>query len=495
MLCTSRAFAYHVPGKLQPGRLIHAPRNALKFDESSAGRFTVGISCVIRVTVKDGAFREDIGYGQAENVKGKGSALEKAKKEAVTDGLKRCFRQFGDCLGNCVYDKAFLQQLSKFNPQKVGGPCALQLDSLHRAPGFGPPPVPPNVQHITKSTAVSVVAPHPAQPQQAQANARLAEDTLKNEPFLGSDDSFGGKADQMFLLESSAMIANNTTAIGERPAAKLEAEDQDTSRNVVPPSAPPAKAATINQRKLNQPDVPSPPRASVAGSAFPVSCAPAFPAKGLPQVQTAPTSSCLGGLSHSTRGTNSAQTTSFGHVGRSPSEESRAPAPPPVRHLLYPPPGEARRLPPNVRPPDAATAAGRPPPASSRQQQQQQQTPKPYGDQCARGNAQSPPNREQDRTVERKLFSPLKDNRNLGANAPPSPLGAHRQPWAFRRTETAPAVGSPCASTASPGPPGQGGVPGLARPPVLGGNLTNNSNAGNIPEPSKRRRVENDWWQ
>ncbi|KAI7163302.1 hypothetical protein KC316_g4704, partial [Hortaea werneckii] len=46
------------------------------------GKITLGLSTIVRVTVRDGTFHEDIGYGHIENCKGKAAAFEKAKKEA-----------------------------------------------------------------------------------------------------------------------------------------------------------------------------------------------------------------------------------------------------------------------------------------------------------------------------------------------------------------------------------------------------------------------------
>jgi DNA repair and recombination protein RAD52 len=40
-------------------------------------RVTCGISATVRVTLKDGTFHEDLGYGTAENLKSKGAALDK----------------------------------------------------------------------------------------------------------------------------------------------------------------------------------------------------------------------------------------------------------------------------------------------------------------------------------------------------------------------------------------------------------------------------------
>ena len=56
---------------------------------------------------------QDIGYGHIENCKGKAAAFEKAKKEGTTDGLKRALRNFGNILGNCIYDKDYLAKVTK----------------------------------------------------------------------------------------------------------------------------------------------------------------------------------------------------------------------------------------------------------------------------------------------------------------------------------------------------------------------------------------------
>ncbi|KAL0263488.1 DNA repair protein rad52 [Diplodia seriata] len=73
----------------------------------STGKVSLGLSVIIRVTLKDGTYHEDIGYGHIENCTGKAAAFEKAKKEAATDALKRALRTFGNVLGNCLYDKNY----------------------------------------------------------------------------------------------------------------------------------------------------------------------------------------------------------------------------------------------------------------------------------------------------------------------------------------------------------------------------------------------------
>jgi len=66
--------------------------------------------------LKDGTFHEDVGYGICDN-KSKGTAIENAKKEAVSDARKRALRVFGNALGNCVYDKEHIKKIkSKIKP-------------------------------------------------------------------------------------------------------------------------------------------------------------------------------------------------------------------------------------------------------------------------------------------------------------------------------------------------------------------------------------------
>jgi recombination DNA repair RAD52 pathway protein len=45
--------------------------------------------------------------------------LFQAKKEAVTDGVKRALRNFGNILGLCLYEKSFTQEVIKIKPQPV----------------------------------------------------------------------------------------------------------------------------------------------------------------------------------------------------------------------------------------------------------------------------------------------------------------------------------------------------------------------------------------
>lgn len=70
-------------------------------------KVSVGVHSTVRISLSDGTYREDIGFGSVENVKGKGQAIEHARKASVTDALKRTLRQFGNALGNCCYDENY----------------------------------------------------------------------------------------------------------------------------------------------------------------------------------------------------------------------------------------------------------------------------------------------------------------------------------------------------------------------------------------------------
>ncbi|KAH6722569.1 RAD52 DNA repair protein [Leptodontidium sp. MPI-SDFR-AT-0119] len=99
-------------------------------------KVSLGLSVIVRVTLRDGTFHEDIGYGHMENAKGKAAAFEKAKKEGTTDGLKRALKNFGNVLGNCLYDKDYVKNVTKM---KVGS-SKFEPDRLHRHSTFAPPP-------------------------------------------------------------------------------------------------------------------------------------------------------------------------------------------------------------------------------------------------------------------------------------------------------------------------------------------------------------------
>jgi DNA repair and recombination protein RAD52 len=59
--------------------VISLTTDFIDFNEESR-RYTVGTTAIIRVTLRDGVYHEDIGYGMLENSKSKGGALDKVRQ-------------------------------------------------------------------------------------------------------------------------------------------------------------------------------------------------------------------------------------------------------------------------------------------------------------------------------------------------------------------------------------------------------------------------------
>ncbi|KAM3160567.1 DNA repair and recombination protein RAD52 [Lachancea thermotolerans] len=188
----------------------------IDFMDERQGKFCIGCTAIIRVTLSDGTFREDIGYGTVENERRKSSAFERAKKSAVTDALKRSLRAFGNALGNCLYDKSFLAKIDKvkFDPPDFdegnlyratdefaensragdssrGAPTGLPVGtprSDHEARG------PPYKRRNINQTPNVVLLPAPArelQPQHAQQPQPPSDqdpDELLDDSFMFSDE-------------------------------------------------------------------------------------------------------------------------------------------------------------------------------------------------------------------------------------------------------------------------------------------------------------------
>lgn len=67
----------------------------------------ISATAVVEVYARAGdatVTRQDVGFGSASRTT-KADCIEMAMKEAVTDGLKRALRSFGNQFGNCLYDK------------------------------------------------------------------------------------------------------------------------------------------------------------------------------------------------------------------------------------------------------------------------------------------------------------------------------------------------------------------------------------------------------
>ncbi|KAK0912701.1 DNA repair protein rad52 [Friedmanniomyces endolithicus] len=171
------------------------------------GKITLGLSTIVRVTVRDGTFHEDIGYGHIENCKGKAAAFEKAKKEAATDALKRALRTFGNVLGNCLYDKDYLQKVTKV---KVA-PSRWDSDNLHRHPDYAP----------IKKEPIADAQTLPGQ----KAVAAHRHTSIQSGMSFGSaefEDDFGGSGlDDVDFAHPDEVRLDDSTVVGpETPAQR-----------------------------------------------------------------------------------------------------------------------------------------------------------------------------------------------------------------------------------------------------------------------------------
>ncbi|KAI1497817.1 hypothetical protein F5X99DRAFT_432644 [Biscogniauxia marginata] len=219
-------------------------------------KISLGLSVIVRVTLRDGTFHEDIGYGHIENCKGKAAAFEKAKKEGTTDALKRALRNFGNVLGNCIYDKDYLAKVTKI---KVT-PTRFDEENLHRHSDFiKKEPGMPKVTQMREIEAKSV----------EKAGAHVSSDMLDEE--FGDFDmaDFGvtedGHPDEVVLPGSHDQETNSTHSNDRSQPVPVgsRSSTNSASRPMQPPPPRPAAQPPRPPQTPNQP--PHRPGASFQG--------------------------------------------------------------------------------------------------------------------------------------------------------------------------------------------------------------------------------------
>ncbi|AMD21611.1 HFL245Cp [Eremothecium sinecaudum] len=239
----------------------------IDFMDEKQGRFTVGCTAIVRVTLSDGSYREDIGYGTVDNERRKPAAFERAKKSAVTDALKRSLRGFGNALGNCLYDKDFLSRIDKVKFE----PPDFDEDNLFR--------VTDELSEVTRSNTVpehyegpivkkrSILHPAesdtPALPNDKQRDARVSGNIMATRlrPASSELQHTVAENDQEDLLDDSFMFsdelqdddlinighAKNASNAAKNPAVQFTPDI--AARNNVPVAFVTAKAAPSLQNK------------------------------------------------------------------------------------------------------------------------------------------------------------------------------------------------------------------------------------------------------
>lgn len=115
-------------------------------------------------------------------------AFEKAKKEAVTDGLKRALKAFGNATGNCLYDKNYLKKIQRI-PQ-VSDPELVFEDLYHSKATITRPKCSSTVTTVAPvATASSVLkAPADASITKAPAVASKAHSSISSNSASTTSD-------------------------------------------------------------------------------------------------------------------------------------------------------------------------------------------------------------------------------------------------------------------------------------------------------------------
>ncbi|KAJ8059834.1 hypothetical protein OCU04_011464 [Sclerotinia nivalis] len=204
-------------------------------ENATTFKVSLGLSVIVRVTLKDGTFHEDVGYGHIENCKGKAAAFEKAKKEGTTDGLKRALRNFGNVLGNCIYDKDYLSKVTKIKVQ----PVKWDVENLHRHSTFTP-------QVVAKK---EIETSKMAEKTQAQGSGPASTSPSGDDTLTG-DDEFGDFDDADFNVDDPNAHPDEVAL----PPPRTALHHFNNVRNST--SAPLTNAAAPNQSRASGPPVP-----------------------------------------------------------------------------------------------------------------------------------------------------------------------------------------------------------------------------------------------
>ncbi|KAI9888561.1 MAG: DNA repair protein rad52 [Vezdaea aestivalis] len=163
--------------------------------------YTTMATARVRITLKDGTFREDIGHGDSPGAKDKIGAIGLAEKDAVAGAMKRALKLFGNALGNCTRDEKYAKEAAK----KGSGPDIKRGPEAFYRPGEATD----QASYRPPQVAISI----PPQPRFDQTKATPSKLPLPTE--LEMDDEFGGDLEFDNLDMEPAMTEVNA----ERPAS------------------------------------------------------------------------------------------------------------------------------------------------------------------------------------------------------------------------------------------------------------------------------------
>ncbi|XP_032328727.1 DNA repair protein RAD52 homolog isoform X2 [Camelus ferus] len=193
------------------------------FVDLNNGKFYVGVCAFVRVQLKDGSYHEDVGYGVSEGLKSKALSLEKARKEAVTDGLKRAL-SFGNALGNCILDKDYLRSLNKL-PHQL--PLEVDLTKAKRQD------FEPSVERARYSSCRQSMALGPPKPPEVPSPCRPDHSDGPHVVTLGDKDSSSRS-----LTSAAESDATHQRKLRQKQLQQQFREQMERQQH---PSAPPSR--------------------------------------------------------------------------------------------------------------------------------------------------------------------------------------------------------------------------------------------------------------
>nr|XP_055171514.1 DNA repair protein RAD52 homolog isoform X3 [Nyctereutes procyonoides] len=191
---------------------------------------------------RDGSYHEDVGYGVSEGLKSKALSLEKARKEAVTDGLKRALRSFGNALGNCILDKDYLRSLNKL-PRQL--PLEVDLTKAKRRD------FEPSVEQARYSSCRQNVVLGPPKAREVTSPCRLSRS--EDPPCVVQEEKAGSSRSLTSAMESDATYQRKLRQKQLQQKFREEMEKQQQvqllassveKKNLAAPPAPPLRQST-----------------------------------------------------------------------------------------------------------------------------------------------------------------------------------------------------------------------------------------------------------
>jgi DNA repair and recombination protein RAD52 len=190
----------------------HSIQNVhVDFVSEKDGKISLSCSIVCRVTLRDGTYHEDIGCGSIENARSKAAAFEKAKKEAATDSLKRALKNFGNVLGNCLYDKDYLGKVTKL---KVA-PVRWDSDNLHRHPMYSTIKK-ESIAEATSSESKESIMTDPNEP---KPRASMKSNSMGE---IDYEDEFGGNLfEEVDFTRPDEVVLHDTSMVDDSEISDL----------------------------------------------------------------------------------------------------------------------------------------------------------------------------------------------------------------------------------------------------------------------------------